>query len=51
MPFFPRVPLCGICIKPLDPKIAVTDQDGKPVHEECYVLKLQQEDANKPPKV
>jgi hypothetical protein len=33
-----------------DPKIAVTDQDGKPVHEECYVLKLRQEDAKKPPK-
>jgi hypothetical protein len=51
MPIFSRVPLCSICEKPLDPKIAVTDQDGKPVHEECYVLKLQQEDAKKPPTV
>jgi hypothetical protein len=48
MPIFSRVPLCSICNKPLDPKIAVTDQDGKPVHEECYVLKLQQ-DTKKPP--
>jgi hypothetical protein len=49
---FFRKPLpCGICNKPLDdPKIAVTDQDGKPVHEECYVLKIRQEDARKPPK-
>jgi hypothetical protein len=47
---FSREPLlCGICNKPLDPKIAVTDQDGQPVHEECYVLKLQQ-DTKKPPK-
>ena len=48
--FFRKPPPCNICNKPLDPKIAVTDQDGKPVHEECYVLKLRQEDAKKPPK-
>jgi hypothetical protein len=47
---FFRKPLpCGICNKPLDPKIAVTDQDGKAVHEECYVLKLLQVDTKKPP--
>jgi hypothetical protein len=48
--FFRKPPLCAICNKPLDPKIAVTDQDGKPVHEECFVLKLRQEEAKKPPK-
>jgi hypothetical protein len=48
--FFREPTLCNICNKPLDLKIAVTDQDGKPVHEECYVLKLRQEDAKKPPK-
>jgi len=46
----PQLPLCGICNKPVDLEIAVTDQDGKPVHEECYVLKLRLKDAKKPPK-
>jgi hypothetical protein len=48
--FSRKPPLCSICNKPLDLKIAVTDQDGKPVHEECYVLKLRLEEARKPPK-
>jgi hypothetical protein len=48
--FSRKPPLCGICNKPLDLKIAVTYQDGKPVHELCYVRKLRQEDAKKPPK-
>jgi hypothetical protein len=46
----PQLPLCSICNKPVDPKIAVTRQDGKPVHEECYVLMVRQQDAKKPPK-
>jgi hypothetical protein len=33
----------------VEPDIDVTDQDGKPVHEECYVLKLRQEDTKKKP--
>jgi hypothetical protein len=49
--FSRKPPLCSICNKPLDPKTAVTDQDGKPVHEDCYVLKLRLEDARKPPEV
>ena len=44
------LPLCSICNKPVELDIAVTDQDRKPVHEECYVLKLRQLDAKKPPK-
>jgi len=45
----PQLPLCSICNKPVDPETAVADQDGKPVHEECYVLKMRLEDAKKPP--
>jgi hypothetical protein len=45
----PQLPICSICNKPVEPDIAVTDQDGKPVHEECYVLKLRQEDTKKKP--
>ena len=34
--FFPKPPICNICNKPLDPKIAVTDHDGKAFHGDCY---------------
>jgi hypothetical protein len=42
-----RHPLCGVCNKPLELDIAVADQDGKAVHEECYVLRML-EQAKKP---
>jgi hypothetical protein len=48
--FIPKTQTCNICNKPVEPDIAVTDQDGKPVHEECYVLKVRLEEARKPPK-
>ena len=31
---------CSICGKPVDLETAKTDDDGKAVHEECYVLRL-----------
>jgi hypothetical protein len=43
--FIHKPPICNLCNKPLDLKIAVTDQDGKPVHEECFVLKVREEDT------
>jgi hypothetical protein len=46
----PRLPTCSICNKPVDRHDALIDPDGKTVHEECYVLKLLQKDAKKPPK-
>jgi hypothetical protein len=48
--FFRKPTLCNICNKPLDPRIAVTDQDGKLAHEECWLLKTRQEQAKKPPR-
>ncbi len=48
--FFRKLLLCSICNKPLDPKIAVTDQNGKPVHEECWLLRARLEQVAKPPK-
>jgi hypothetical protein len=48
--FFRKPLLCSICNKPLDPRIAVIDQDGKPVHEECWLLKARLEQARNPPK-
>jgi hypothetical protein len=46
----PRSPVCSICNNPVDLTIDLTDQDGKAVHEECYVRKVRQEDLGKPPK-
>jgi len=48
--FIPKSPICNICDKPVDPEIAVADQDGKRVHEECYVLNMRLRDAKGPPK-
>ena len=31
--------LCHICGKPVDINTAKTDDAGRPVHEECYVLR------------
>ena len=45
-----RLPVCSICKNPVDLTIDLTDQDGNAVHEECYVRKVRQEDARKPPK-
>jgi hypothetical protein len=55
MPNVPQVfpkqwPICAICHKPANLATALIDQHGNTVHEECYVLKLRQEDAKKPPK-
>jgi hypothetical protein len=33
-------PLCSICKKPIDLTVAKTDEDGKAIHEECYLLKF-----------
>lgn len=50
MTIVPWGPLCGICNKTVELAIAVADQDGKAVHEKCYVLKMV-EPAKKPSKV
>jgi len=41
---FPKPPICSVCNKPLDPKIAVTDHDGNAVHGDCYarMIRLRQ---------
>lgn len=35
-----REPACAICGEPVNLKTARFDEDGKPVHEECYVEKI-----------
>ena len=37
------VPACAICSQPVCLETAKIDEDGKTVHEQCYVLKIQRE--------
>lgn len=39
-------PACSICGEPVNLQTAACDEDGKAVHEECYVQKMLDE---KPP--
>ncbi|HEY6370591.1 MAG TPA: hypothetical protein VIX37_08425 [Candidatus Sulfotelmatobacter sp.] len=34
------LPTCSICSRPVPLENSKTDEGGKAVHEECYVLKL-----------
>ena len=38
--------MCQICGKPLPVETAKADADGKTIHEECYALKVELEDAS-----
>jgi hypothetical protein len=45
----PDMFFCSICGKPVDLCTALTDDDGRTVHEECYALgKEQRESAAEP---
>jgi hypothetical protein len=35
--------ICSICGKRVNPETSKTDEVGKPVHEECYLEKIQRE--------
>lgn len=39
---------CSVCNKPVDLKTTKTDDHGKAVHEECYVLRQALKDATQP---
>ena len=39
---------CAICKKPVDLKTTKTNDRGKAVHEECYVLRQALKDATRP---
>jgi hypothetical protein len=45
--------ICSICCKPVAVQTSKTDEHGRAIHEECYVLKLQllhaSEPSRKPP--
>jgi hypothetical protein len=33
-------PICSICQQPIKLETAKTDENGKPVHEHCYIHRL-----------
>jgi len=35
-----QVPTCYLCSKPVQLETAKTDEDGRAVHEECYLRKI-----------
>ena len=39
-PFGPKLPICPICSEGVELEISKTDEDGKPIHEECYLIKI-----------
>ena len=39
--------LCRICGKPVAVETSKTDEDGRAIHEDCYVLKVKLEQASK----
>jgi hypothetical protein len=38
-------PLCFICHTPVELEISKTDENGRAVHERCYLLRLRQRQA------
>ena len=45
---FERLLLCRLCGKPVAIETSKTDEDGRAIHEDCYVLKVQLGQANQP---
>jgi hypothetical protein len=43
-----RFPICSICNEPVEINTAKTDEYGKAIHEECYVLILIRRCASSP---
>jgi hypothetical protein len=42
-------PVCSICNKPIVLETSKVDEDGKAVHEDCYVKRLLSAQQNDPP--
>ena len=35
-----RLPKCSICNEPVESKTSKTDENGKAVHEDCYIRRM-----------
>jgi hypothetical protein len=44
-----KFPFCSLCNEPIELKTAKTDESGKPVHEECYVMAVRLRATQRPP--
>ena len=42
MPLRERFPICPVCNEPVELSAAVIDENGKAVHEDCYVKVLKE---------
>jgi hypothetical protein len=45
-----RLPRCSICNERVELEMAKTDEDGKAVHEDCYVRRMRLREITPPPK-
>jgi hypothetical protein len=44
-PLGPKLPICPICNERVELESSKTDEYGKAIHEECYLIKLHAERA------
>ena len=42
----PGFPICALCNRPVELETAKTDEQGHPVHEQCYVQKVRRQTAS-----
>lgn len=47
-PFGPKLPICLICREPVALESGKIDENGRPIHEECYLLKIELKAATTP---
>ena len=45
-----RLPKCSICNEPAELKTSKTDENGRAVHEDCYVRRMRLKEITPPPK-
>jgi hypothetical protein len=38
-----QLPMCSYCANPVEIENATTDEDGKAIHAECYLLRLKEQ--------
>jgi hypothetical protein len=43
-----RLPKCSICNEPVELETAKTDEDGKAVHEDCYIRRARLKEITPP---
>ncbi len=45
----PELPTCSVCNEPVELETTRSNENGKAIHEECYVLKFRLKQATTPP--